>query len=142
MSPSGGPACPLLPALALPAQGGRVSPPCWLAARRPLAGYQMPERCQQPRSPPGTRRFISPRLSAWAPLRSSSTWDYLCFPNEESCVRGQPEEEADDPLAPKCSGCGLQRVGRATPGVLSVQIDVAVLVCGRGEVRQYLVFMG
>lgn len=29
-------------------------------------------RC--PSSPPGMRRFISPHLSAWAPLHASSTW--------------------------------------------------------------------
>lgn len=102
----------------------------------------MPERCQQPCSPPGTRWCISPHASAWAPLRSSSTWDYLCFPNEESGIQGQLEKEADDLLVPRCSGDGLQGVGRATPGLLSVQIAVGVLVCGREEVRQYLFFTG
>ena len=133
-------------ALALPARGGQVSPCGCLLADLQLAVPSQGNRCPNAASSPaallghgGSSRHVSPPGLLCVSLPCG---DYVCFPSEEGHVQGQPEKEADDLLVPRCSSDGLQRVGRATPSLLSVQIDVAVPVCGRGEVRQYLFFTG
>lgn len=47
-------------------------------------------------------------------------------------TKGSQEEKLMKLLVPRHSGDGLQRVGRATPSLLPVQISVAV-PAGKGE---------
>lgn len=131
-------------ALALSARGGWVSPcRCLLADLQPaipLQGSRCPNAAGSPAVLLGRGGSSCPVCLPGLLCMPLPHGGYVCFPSEEVRVQGQPEKEADDLLMPRCSSDGLQRVGRATSSLLSVQINVAVPVCGRGEVRQYLFF--